>query len=243
MDYEALLELVKNRRTIRKFKPDPIPDEYIDKMIEMARWAPSGFNTQPWEFMVIKDQKLKDKLAQLAAEYRVNYGARLEATREPWLEPLKLPPSYEPMDWNSAPVFIMLCGDTRTKVGLPMTVRNDHGECQSIFTSSLANAFLYLHLAATSLGLATNWVSALQTTLVHRLVKAVLGIPGELQIYDMMAIGYPAVKPRPKLLRDKETMVHYDHCREEDFRTDEDVTDFARKTMAWTCATIQRGPD
>jgi nitroreductase len=147
MDYDSLLELVKQRRTIRKFKPDPIPDEYIDKIIEVARWAPSGFNTQPWEFIVIKDRELKEELAQLSAEYREKYGPRLEATREPWLKPLKLPGTYEPMDWNSAPAFIMLCGDTRAKIGLPMTVRNDYWECQSIFTSSLAWAFLYMHLA------------------------------------------------------------------------------------------------
>ena len=39
MDYDSLLELVKTRRSIRRFKPNPIPDEYIDKIIEAARWA------------------------------------------------------------------------------------------------------------------------------------------------------------------------------------------------------------
>jgi len=47
MDYETLLELIQKRRTIRKYKPIPIPDEYIEKVIEAARWAPSGANTQP----------------------------------------------------------------------------------------------------------------------------------------------------------------------------------------------------
>ena len=42
MDYASFLDLVKNRRTIRRFKPDSIPDDYIDKIIEAARWAPSG---------------------------------------------------------------------------------------------------------------------------------------------------------------------------------------------------------
>jgi nitroreductase len=243
MDYESLLELVKKRRTTRKFKPDPVPDELIDKIIEVARWAPSGFNTQPWEFIVIKDRKLKDELAQLSAEYRERYGARLEATREPFLEPLKLPGGYEPMDWNSAPVFIMLCGDTRAKIGLPMTARNDDRECQSIFTSSLAGAFLYMHLAATTLGLATNWVTALQSTLVHRMVKHVLGLPEALEIFDMMAVGYPAVKPREKLMRDKRTMIHHDHCTKNDFRTDEEVIDYAKRAMTWMCTTIKRKPD
>jgi len=54
MDYDGFLELVKKRRSIRLFKPDAVPDEYIDKIIEAARWAPSGANVQPWEFLVIK---------------------------------------------------------------------------------------------------------------------------------------------------------------------------------------------
>ena len=243
MDYESLLALAKARRTIRKFKPDPVPDEDIDKIIEMARWAPSGFNTQPWEFIVIRDKGLKDNLVKLSAEYRERYGQRLEATRDPWLKPLKLPAGCEPMDFDGAPVFIMLCGDTRAKLGLPMTVRNDPVECQAIFTASLAGAFLYMHLAATSLGLATNWVSALKATLVHRMVKQAVGLPQEFEVYDMMAVGYPAVRPRKKLMRDKAGMVHYDHCQAGDFRTEAEVVDYARRAMTWMCATIWREPD
>ena len=53
--YEAFLELVKSRRTIRAIKPDPLPDELIDKLLEAARWAPTGFNMQPVEFLVVKE--------------------------------------------------------------------------------------------------------------------------------------------------------------------------------------------
>ncbi len=54
MKYDDLIELFKDRRSIRKFKSDSIPDEYVDKIIEAARFAPSGFNTQPLEFVLIK---------------------------------------------------------------------------------------------------------------------------------------------------------------------------------------------
>ena len=47
MDYDGLLELVKKRRSVRHFKPDPIPDEYVEKILELARWAPSALNAQP----------------------------------------------------------------------------------------------------------------------------------------------------------------------------------------------------
>ena len=65
MNYDSLLELVKKRRSIRRFKPDPIPDENIEKIIEVARWAPSGFNMQPWEFVVVKKAELRSKITEL----------------------------------------------------------------------------------------------------------------------------------------------------------------------------------
>ena len=47
MSYDSLLDLVKKRRSIRRFKSDPVPRELIEKIVEAARWAPSGFNMQP----------------------------------------------------------------------------------------------------------------------------------------------------------------------------------------------------
>ncbi|MGM0686745.1 MAG: nitroreductase family protein [Promethearchaeati archaeon] len=71
MDYEGFLELVKKRRSVRRFKPDPIPDEYVDKIIEAARWAPSGFNLQPWEFVVVKEKELKDTIVDFSGQEAV----------------------------------------------------------------------------------------------------------------------------------------------------------------------------
>ncbi len=242
MNYEGLLELVKSRRSIRRFKPDPIPDEYVDKIIEVARWAPSGFNSQPWEFVVVKKQELKDKIVQLASEYSAQ-SVRMEASREPWLGPTRSPQIGGTMGYSNAPVFIIMFGDTRTQVGLPMPVRFDYRRCQTIYISSLASAFLYMHLAATALGLASQWVSCVQVPLAHCSIKDMLGIPRELEVYDMMAVGYSAVKPRPKLMRANEKMVHYDYCGEEDFRTDDEVNDFAKRTRTWVITTHRRGAD
>ena len=68
MDYDSLLELAQKRRSIRKFKSEPIPDEYVDKIIEVARWAPSGANSQPWEFIVVKKQELRNRIIELIQE-------------------------------------------------------------------------------------------------------------------------------------------------------------------------------
>ncbi len=78
MHYENFLTLVRLRRSIRRLKPDPIPDETIDRIIEAARWAPSGFNTQPWEFIVVRKQALRDRIAEICEASR-SQNAELEA--------------------------------------------------------------------------------------------------------------------------------------------------------------------
>ena len=62
MEIDEFLELVTKRRSTRRFSPDPVPDEFIEKMIEAARWAQSGANGQPWEFIVVKDKAIKDQI-------------------------------------------------------------------------------------------------------------------------------------------------------------------------------------
>ena len=68
MEYEGLMEIIKQRRSTRVYKPDPIPDEFISKVIEAARWAPTGANTQPFEFVVVKDKEMKSKIHQVFSD-------------------------------------------------------------------------------------------------------------------------------------------------------------------------------
>lgn len=242
MDYDDLLRIVQNTRSIRRFKPDPIPDSYIDKIIEVARWAPSGFNQQPWEFVVVKKPELRQKIVSSFGTYW-SQSREMEATRESWQKVWNPEAVGTDSDYSIAPVYIILFGDIRTKEGLPMGVRYDEHRREYIYISSLANAFLYMHMAAATLGLASQWLSTVATPYVHCLVKDWLGIPKELEVYDMMAIGYPAVKPRPKLLREKNKMVHYDFCDPGNFRTDAEVKAFVRKARTWTIASHNRKPD
>lgn len=242
MNYESLLELVKKRRSTRRFKPDPIPDEYVDKIIEAARWAPSGFNSQPWDFIVVKKPEYKDKISQLVSEYG-EQSVRMEATREPWQRISGSPIATGEMTYKNAPVFIILLGDNRARAGLPMAVRFDQLRWLKIHISGLAHACVYMHLAATALGLASQWISAVATPYIQCMVKDLLGIPADLEPYEMMAVGYPAVKTRPKLMRPKDKMIHHDYCGKEDFRTDEEVNDFIKRTRTWVMATTRRRPD
>jgi len=238
MEYEALLDLVKKRRSIRRFKPDPIPDKDIDKVIEVARWAPSGFNMQPWEFVVVKKPELRKKIVEYISDYW-QQGKSMETARETWQgRPWELKGVTDlGMDYTTAPVYIILFGDARTQDGLPMGVRFSPDRLNTIFYAGLSSAFLYMHLAATTLGLASQWVSAITTPYAHCMVKNLLGIPKSLRPYDMMALGYPAMKPSGKFLRDPKKMVHYDRCGVKDFRSDKEVRDFVKRARNWTVGT------
>ncbi|RLI21569.1 nitroreductase [Candidatus Bathyarchaeota archaeon] len=61
-----LFEAIENRRSIRSYKPTPIPDEHLKKILEAARLAPSGKNRQPWRFIIVRDAERKKKLAEAA---------------------------------------------------------------------------------------------------------------------------------------------------------------------------------
>ena len=60
-----IFEIIKTRRSIRKFTEEPVPDKIVDRIIEAASWAPSGLNNQPWKFAIIRDKELKTKMSAL----------------------------------------------------------------------------------------------------------------------------------------------------------------------------------
>jgi nitroreductase len=222
--YDCLLDLVKKRRTVRRFKPDPVPDGYVEKIIEVARWAPSGFHTQPWEFVVVKKKKVKDAIV-----------AAIDRRSPPITNPArndKSKVSPRP-SFRDAPVFIFLLADWRARVGLPGHPAEINNRVISIYHSSLASAFLYMHLAAASLGLASQWYTATSSPDTERAIREIIGIPESLTIYDMMVLGYPAAPPGPKETRPFDEVVHYNDCGLQDFRTDEQVIAGADKTYAW----------
>ncbi len=218
--YDCLLELVQKRRTIRQFKPDPLPDEYITRIIEVARWAPSAFHTQPWEFVVIRNPEIKNQIVTV-----------LEQHGPPLKDPAKK--DIQRNSFRDAPVFILLLCDWRARAGLPGRMPENQKQVAGHYSSSLANAFLSMQLAATALGLASQWYSATSRPEAETAIKKIIGIPESLTIYDMMVLGYEAAPPNPKIVRDISDIVHYDNCGENDFRTDEEVAAYAEITKAW----------
>jgi nitroreductase len=224
MEIDKFIELLKSRRSIRAYKPDPIPDEYIRKIIEAARWAPSGGNSQPWEFIVIKKKELKDRIADLFIK-SLGLLREAELTRE---KEMRIPALVGEMmgpGFKNAPVLILLCGDPRVNEAFPLVVFKKYGH--EVFISNLASAFLCMQLAAKTLGLGSQWVSAAGNFMEDDL-KELLNIPTGVKIYDMMAVGYPAYQLGPRSPRKIDEMTHYDQYDRTKFRSDQQVKEFIK---------------
>jgi nitroreductase len=223
--YDELLSLVKDRRSVRHFRPDPIPEGYVERMIEVARWAPSGFHSQPWEFVVIRDKTVKDKIAAA-----LSAAPPAPAMRDD-TDPSR--PRRQP-GFADAPVFVLLGGDWRARIQFPDRPQPGRDRAEAdIFRSGLASAFLYLHLAATSLGLSSQWCSAAALGESGDAVRKILGLPEYIRTYDMMAVGYGAEPPIDKELRDLKDMIHYDACGPQSFRTPEEIESDTRRFTDW----------
>jgi FMN reductase (NADPH) len=224
MEIDKFIELLKSRRSIRAYKPDPIPDEYIQKIIEAARWAPSGGNSQPWEFIVIKKKELKDRIADLFMK-SVGLLREAELTREKEMRMPALVGEMTEPGFKNAPVLILLCGDPRVNEAFPLVVFKKYGH--EVFISNLASAFLCMQLAAKTLGLGSQWVSAAGSFMEDDL-KELLNIPKGVKIYDMMAVGYPAYQLGPRSPRKIDEMTHYDQYDRTKLRSDQQIKEFIK---------------
>lgn len=200
-----ILDVIVTRKSIRRYKPDPVPDEMIDKILEAARWAPTGENYQPWRFIVIRDQETKDRIGRLA---RLGSGSRMTAwyclgEMQPRFEKIKDPEkraevlrfmySGEVSEFaRYAPVVIAVIG----------TLKEGSVDVPYDLSAAIENMLLEAH----SLGLGACWVHGpVASTRDAKKFKEILKIPtgmGEYKVIAYVAIGWPKEQrkhPRPKL--------------------------------------------
>lgn len=238
MEYEAFLDFVKTRRTARAIKPDPVPDDVVLKLLEAARWAPTGFNTQPAELLVVRDRELRQGIKKIVEDWIDTDFYALEATREPWQGPPWTVETHGRLHCPLAPLYCFILGDTRRKVGLPMNARLSKQKGDSIFETSLANTFMYLWLAAHSLGLAAQPVSAVKNSRVQGLVKQLLNLPDFIYVYELLVVGHSALEGRPpaKLMRRLDEIAHFDRATDDEFLSEEELRKQIRKLRAGNVA-------
>ena len=177
-----LLEAVMNRRSVRKYKEDPVPREVLEQLLETACWAPSAENLQPWYFVALT--KPEDiRLLQETME-------RVSEAMKPHLE--ELYPRH-PRIVNEVTGFLRRLG------GAPVYVlaflQQDYGPVRDSMLESTAAAIQNLLLAAHEKGLGTCWVNA-ATGLGFGPALRELFAPEKGEFVSLVTLGYPEQTPR-----------------------------------------------
>lgn len=190
--YEGLMEVVRRRMTNRAFAPHAVPREHFEMILEAARHAPSGANSQPWHYIVVTDAGVKQTIGQAFVD---------EQQRRAKLHMGFPTPNYNGV--KTAPGLIVIVADFRFIRAFP--VLNDDSEldrlykknAERILLQSVAASTMSAHLAAAALGYAVWWITAIGQEEIQARIKPLLGVPDELSIIDVMCFG-PPLKPSYK---------------------------------------------
>jgi len=186
-------EAIEKRRSIRKFKPDPVPDEVISALLDAARLAPSGCNAQPWRFKIVKDTATKLNLAEAA--HRQAFIAK-------------------------APVVLVCCADIQGYIEGTISSIQDLGRTGSVedrvvtlilertekmkalkteeiaprVALNVAIAVEHIVLRALDFGLGTCWVRLID----EQMVRDMFGWNKNIHVVALLPIGFPAESPPPR---------------------------------------------
>ena len=240
MQIDNFIELAQSRRSIRRFKTEPVPPELLDKILETGRWAMSGANAQPWEFVVVQNATTRAELAQSwFAPHKEMYC--IEQTR---VAELRLPPLREfatTAVFKDAPVIIVVIGDRRTyqATALGANFLVTEGASDAIYLKNMANTTHMLHLATAAAGLGAMWISI--TRMWAEEIKRILNIPSILEVHTMVALGYPAYSPKCSARRKLTEIVHYDKYDRNKLRSADDIQNFIRELRSTTEKPYQQG--
>jgi len=192
--------VVETQRALRRFRPDPVPDAAIRRILAAATRAPSARGAEPWFFVVVRDERTR---AAIGARYRAAWEvAELRAASSDADRDVRDRPHYARMmraarslalHFAAAPVLIVCCLDHAQLgplAGPDCTLRSPLAAYASIFP-----AVQNLLLAARALGLGTT------LTTLHRAfepaLKAILDIPAAVEAVALVPLGYPIDRHGP----------------------------------------------
>lgn len=178
-----MMEQIAMRKSIRKYLDKPVEDETISQLIESARLAPSGSNTQPWHFIVVKSESTRRKLAEASHDQK-------------WM--------------LSAPVFIICAADIRSRINngedLVLTEDSPQQELKQIIRDT-SIAIEHIVLEACHSGLGTCWVGWFR----QNEIRPIVSIPADKYVVAIITVGYAAEQPADRPRKKREDIIHYEN--------------------------------
>jgi nitroreductase len=174
-------EAIKGRKAIRKYQNRDIPDSVIEELFDLARYAPSSMNGQPWHFIVVKNDETKKQLVEIKNKY--------------------CPPekrSYKADFLQNAPVVIVVCVDKQKSYG------------RGVENGILAAANIMLGAYSRGLGSVYLSAYSSDEPRISEDIRRILDIPENVYPVTIIPLGYPDGIPEPKELRPLEETIHYE---------------------------------
>jgi nitroreductase len=209
MKTEELLNVIRTRRSVRVYKTGKVSGQQLATILEAARWAPSGANTQPWEFVVTRDRK---KMRRVREIYSHEWRQRK----------LEDPVHYKGLKKDyvgEVSVLVLVCGDARTKQ-VYLTTRQA-ADREKLFQASIANAVQQMMLAAASMNLGTVWVSVREE--VEPELRALFNVPETLRLLWVVPIGHARSWPKAKPRRGTAAFTHWEVYDRTKLRRDSEI--------------------
>lgn len=183
----AVYDVIRERRDIRStFTMDPIDDAALTRVLAAAHMAPSVGFSQPWDFVLVRDEERRRRIQRLAQRQRDRFAASLPSERQRMFDGLKIEAICQtPLN------VVITCDPTR---GGPHTIgRHADPRMTSFSTATAAQNFW---LAARAEGLGVGWVSFFDP---HELARE-LGLPEHLEVVAYLCVGHvSAFPPAPEL--------------------------------------------
>ena len=196
-----LHNFLRTRRSVRRFKPDPVAESVIENVLSTVTYAPSAHNRQPWRFVVLTDSSVKMQLADsMGADFERDL--RLDGVAEDKIESQI---QRSKIRMTSAPVVILLCLDM-SEMDSYLDEKRQHAE-RIMAMQSVAAAGLQLLLAAHAEGLGGVWVCS--PLFAPAAIQRTLKLSQNWEPQGMFYVGYPGASPKPKELKDVQSLIKW----------------------------------
>ena len=186
-----VMQAIKERRSIRKYRSDTVPEDALNTIFEAARWAPSWANSQCWRLIAVRDKETKSKLAEALK-------SRKPGTKNAASEAV-----------SNAPIVLVACAERgrsgygRDEEGQKV-LATDKGEYWFMFDVGLA--MQNVALAAHALGLGTVHIGLFDAVEVARILE----IPENVAVVELMPLGWPEGEQAAPQRKDTGEFVFYE---------------------------------
>jgi len=201
-----LVDAMMTQRAIRRVLPDPVDDAIVTKCIELALRAPTGSNGQNWEFIVVKDQQVKDQLGKRYRQAWSLYGAlgkRVIAGDES-MEKIMRAVQWQVEHFSEIPVLVVPC--LRGGMRLPYVPSPFVGE--SSYFGSIYPSVQNLLLAARAMGLGASLITLPLWSVTS--ARKILHLPLTVTPICIVPMGWPRGRYGPTTRKPVEEVIHFD---------------------------------